>query len=176
MKTTIAVAALTLLFCSAASAGELCPEPPHGMEYGDSIVGFAEAAIKGKPYADCAVSDDGNLLGEGYTYTKWFCDTFNVTKKAVTLPSRSEDKLNEIKYNMSPRYHEQWTVTDKNGAHWSIYHESFSGTKPVSTRTSAALANGCKATVTYYITAPGIDIVLRDSWIQPLKKKPVPTF
>jgi hypothetical protein len=115
-------------------------------------------------------------MGEGYTYTTWACPTFTATDRRAGLTSQMK-KIGD-KYNIYPKYYEQWTVTDRNGAKWTIYHEALSsyGPKPVFTRTSAAVANGCKATITYEITAPGIDIMLRNHWTQPLKNKPVPAF
>jgi hypothetical protein len=47
------------------------------------------------------------------------------------------------KHNLYPKYYEEWTVTDKNGAKWEIYREAYnSGNKPIMTRTSSAVAGG----------------------------------
>ena len=175
MKPQAAFAAFALFFCSAVSATELCPEPPTGMIYGAKINESSEASINGKPYVKCLKKDDGNTLGEGYAYRAWSCPTFTVTERSVGLASKMKAAFD--KYNLYPKYYEEWTVTDKNGAKWEIYREAYnSGNKPIMTRTSSAVAGGCRAVLSYQLNAPGIDIVIRSSWIETLKKKPVPTF
>lgn len=170
MKTQIALTYLTALFCSAANAATVCPEPPNGKSYGPIAHISSQASVNGRPFVKCNKNEDGNMKGRGYTYTKWECPTFTITHRGIGLASM----FNQATYSLlndarAKRYREKWSVTDKKGVEWDIYTEGFSptldlGEEPELKKMRTLTANGCQAVNTFLMNASGFEIILHDRW------------